>query len=392
MLEAGYAANSPAIKFPAGLLKMPPRYDWSYPGEPDPTRANVADRFAGGRVEGGGSAINGMLWVRGHKNDYNHWESLGCSGWGADTVFPYFKRAENFEGGEDEYRGSDGPQAVSWVRLDHPMTRCFLAAAQEAGHLLNPDYNGRDLLGVSKSQVSQRGGLRVSTADAYLKRARKSGNVDVVLEAAAARITFEGAQATGVDYFVKGEPRHATASKEIIVSAGALASPKLLMLSGIGPAKVLRKHGIDVVADLPGVGENLHDHPHAAIVHEVTERTLNLDTDPFNAAVHGLNFIFRRRGALTSPYAHALLFGRLSEESPWADYEVHFAPYGLTSEGASDGDDMYDADVRAVKLAKEPVVACYPCLLHPKGRGAITLRSNDPGGHSCDLLSGDGER
>jgi len=378
LLEAGGEDRSLALQFPAGLLKVPPKYDWHYRAEPDSTRNGMVEYAAGGRVIGGGSSINGMLWVRGNQADFDYWASLGCQGWDFQSVLPYFRRSESFEAGADGFRGGAGLQSVAWERVSHPMTERFIAAAVEAGHARNPDYNGAVQLGVSRTQLSQKRGMRHSTARAFLAPARRRGNLKLQTGAFVTRIIFDGKRATGVEYSIDGRTMRATAAKEVILSSGALISPKLLMISGIGPADRLREQGIAIIADSPGVGGNLQDHAHAALTYQVTERTLNQDVSPLQAFRHGLNFILRRRGALTSPYAHAVVFGRFSDQSPSPDYEIQFAPYGLTAAPRSDGDVVYDADVRAIVLDKAAIVACYPCILHPKSRGKISLRSSNP--------------
>lgn len=384
LLEAGGSDRSLAIHFPAGLLHLPPRLDWQYPGQPDRSRGDTTDSWAGGRVLGGSSSINGMLWARGAAGDFDSWAAMGCEGWDYQGVLPYFRSAEAFEGGTNAFRGGSGPQSVMQNRMRHPMTMLFLKAAEAAGHPANPDYNGESPFGAAYTQLSQKGGMRHSTAAAFLSRARRRGNVRIVTDAHATRILFEGQRAVGVEYERRGQRKqaHAGAGAEVIVASGALASPKLLLLSGIGPAAQAARLGIAVVADRPGVGMNLQEHPHAALVYSVKGRTLNQDTDLFRAVGHGLDFLFRRRGALTSPYAHAVVFGRLDPASPVPEYQIQFAPYGLDPTSTASGG--VDRHPRAVRLSKDAKICAYPTILHPEARGSITLASADP--HDTPLI------
>jgi len=378
LLEAGGSDRSPAVRFPAGLLRMPPRLDWHYPGEPEAWREGLVNYWAGGRCLGGSSSINGMLWVRGHREDFDRWAEMGCTGWDYESVLPSFRSIETFEDGADEYRGNGGEQHVSWLRMNHPATRAFMAAANEAGHPRNPDYNGAQLTGTSFSQVSQRRGLRHSTADAFLRKALRRPNLCLVSGAHVTRVLFEGKRAIGVEYRQGDALRQALCGREIVLAAGALASPRILLLSGVGPARALRGLGIAPVADLPGVGQNLQDHPHAALGYRVKLRTLNQDTSLLRAMGHGIDFVLRRRGALTSPYAHALVFARFDRQDGRPDFEIQFSPYGLSGASEDGEHSAADHDTRAVRLSKEPMVFAYPCLLHPEGRGAVSLRSADP--------------
>jgi choline dehydrogenase len=376
LLEAGGSDLVPAVQFAAGILNLPPRLDWLYPGQPDGSRGGVIDHWAGGRVLGGGSSINGMLWARGAAGDYDNWARMGAEGWDYEGVLPFFRSGETFEGGAGPWRGSDGPQSVMWNRMHHPMAERFLAAAQAAGHPLNPDYNGQSPFGASFTQLSQKGGMRHSSARAFLSRAKRRANVRVATEATVTQIMLENGRACGVAYRQGGEIRQARTNGEVILSAGSLVSPKLLLLAGIGPEAQLAEFGITTIADRPGVGANLQDHPHAALGYRVKGRTLNQDTSPIRALGHGLDFIVRRRGALTSPYCHVVVFGRFDPQSPVPEYQIQFSPFGL--EPGDDGSDAGSRDCRAVKLSKDSLVYAYPAVMHPEARGSVSLASADP--------------
>jgi choline dehydrogenase len=378
VLEAGGSDRNPAIAFPAGLLHLPARLDWQYQGQPDPSRNGTVDVWAGGKVLGGSSSINGMLWARGAAADFDGWAAAGCPGWDYESVLPYFRRSESFEGGADAYRGGAGPQRISWIRIKHPMTEKFLKAAAAAGHPLNPDYNGASPFGASITQLSQKNGMRHSVARAFLDRARKRDGVRVETHAYVTRILFEDNRAAGIEFTRDGQRMIARTQGEVILSAGALISPKLLLLSGIGASGQLGRFGIQPISDLAGVGENLQEHPHAALAFKVNARTLNQDTDFFHAIGHGLNFLLRRRGAITSPYAHAVVFGRLDPASPVPQFQIQFSPYGLDPAQSDDGSGAADRHPRAVTLSRQSMICAYPTILHPQARGTIRLASANP--------------
>jgi len=378
LLEAGGHDLHYQLQFPAGMLHMKPEWDWNYQAEPDPSRNGLQDYWASGRVLGGSSSINAMVWVRGNRADFDNWASLGCTGWDYDSVLPYFRRAESWEDGADDYRGGNGPQTVSYMRISNPLIPAFVQAAQEAGHPLNPDYNGASQRGVATGQVSQRRGMRASTARTYLSPARRRKNLSLTTHAQVTRIIIENGRAVGAEYVADGRTMQVRAAREVVLSAGAIASPKILMLSGIGPAAHLREKGIDVLVDLPGVGHNLMEHPHAPLKFEVTERTLNMDLTPLRMVKHGLDFAFRRRGGVTSGFNHAILFAQ-SEAATWCDIEMQFFAFGIGAETEEVADEYgLGHEVSKIGPDKYPVVTVMPAFLHPTGRGTVTLRSTDP--------------
>jgi choline dehydrogenase len=391
LLEAGRRASSPAVRVPALIQKIPSDLNWLYPVEPDGSRNGLVDPYSSGRCLGGSTAINAMMWVRGHRLDYDGWAEAGCDGWDHASVLPYFRRSERFEDGGDAYRGGAGPQRVVRTRVSHPLARRFVEAASQTGLVRLGDYNGAAADGVGLSQVTQVRGLRQTAADAFLRPARRRPNLTVRTGAVAARISFEGRRTVGVEYLLEGRRAVARARREVLLSAGALGSPKLLLLSGVGPAEELSSLGIPVVADLPGVGRNLHDHPAASLVFEVTQRTLNQDVTPIRLLRHGLDFVVRGRGAITSTSNHAVAFDRLDPASPVPEAEVIFVAYGLAAAGeeAADGRTVGGRMRRLTarsggredgrrQAAAEPLVTAQAVLLHPRSRGRVTLRSSDP--------------
>ena len=381
LLEAGPSDRSPYIHIPAGLAKLRGLH-WGYMGEPDPSKFDATGPpWGAGKVLGGGSSVNGMVWVRGNHADFDEWAELGCGGWDFPGVLPYFKRAESFEGGADTYRGGDGPTRVCPQRVSHRLTDAFIQAAQNCGYASNPDYNGERQEGVGVCQTNQRRGFRHSTARAYLAPARRRKNLDVFTGALVKRVLFEGRRAVGVEFERRGKTVRATASKEVIVSAGAIASPKVLMLSGVGPAEHLREHGIEVVADSPGVGQNLQEHPVILLLWNVNVSTLNMERTPQGFVKHGLDFMLRGRGPVTAGSGHALLFMKL-RENPYPDVQAGFAPFGMVGARAGDTsqrtlDSPGEHDVTRMELLRRPSVTIFLDVLHPKSRGEIRLRSSN---------------
>lgn len=380
LLEAGGSDRSIAVRIPAALRLLGPKYDWGYQAEPDGSRNGVKNVWNAGKVIGGGSSINAMLWVRGCRGDFDHWAADGCDGWDFDSLLPYFKRSETYSGGPDSYRGGNGPQGVTGLRLSHPVSARFVEAAQQAGFAYNADYNGAEQAGVSWAQSSGRRGLRDSTSTAYLRPVHRRPNLTVRLRSEVTRILFADGRATGVEYVSAGRVRRVEAEREVLVCAGAIGSPKLLMISGVGSADALRAVGVDVVADRPGVGENLMEHPYAILKYRITEPSLNRDLTPIRAARHGLDFILRRRGGLTSPFCHAVVFDRFGESATWSEFQLMFACFAVdagTTHTSGDGT-QFAHDVHAAQIYRGSAVSVYPAVLHPRGRGTVSLRSAEP--------------
>ncbi len=346
-----------------------PREDmnWLYMGEPDPSRNNRVDIWPAGKIIGGGSAINGMMYVRGHSSDYDHWAELGNPGWAYKDVLPYFQRLENSETGDASVRGKQGPQAVSSVRIDSPLTEAFIAAAQEAGIPANTDLNGENQEGVGRCQATQKNGWRYSTARAYLHPVKQRKNLVVQHGAMVSSILIDAGRAKGVRYWQDGVEHTVTAAKGVVLAAGALASPKLLMLSGIGAADELSEHGIDTVVDLPGVGKHLLEHPVVRMsFHVKNARTLTSDLrNPFYSLQHGLDYLLRGRGALATCIGHAHALARTREDLATPNAQIIFAPlsYDLTGQGP--------------KPYTRPAVGVGIGLCRIQSEGSISLRSND---------------
>src|SRR6478735_7966496 len=342
-----------------------PEFDWMYKAEPDASVGGRPDVWPAAKRLGGGSAINGMMFIRGHKWDYDHWAELGATGWDYASVLPYFRRLEHNERGADEWRGEGGPIYVSEVRSRYAVTDDWIEAAEQAGIPRSPDLNGALAEGVDLIQLSQRAGLRCSTAAGYLRR--KPATLEVMTEAQVLRIAVADGRATGVTVRRGGEVLSLSAKAGVVLSAGALNTPRLLMLSGIGPARHLQEHGVAAVRDLPGVGQNLQEHPGCHLVNAVSAHTLNDDARGFAGFRQLLALAFARSGALTTGIGHAQAFVRSREGLPAPNLQLAFSAFAfeITPKGN-------------LALAKDSAVSTFVALMRPNSRGRISLRSADP--------------
>jgi choline dehydrogenase len=369
LIEAGSNGTSPYIHIPAAVSRAlrRPELAWRYPIEPDASRGGRVEVFPCGKTLGGGSAVNGMLFSRGQREDFDDWAALGNPGWSYDELLPYFKRIESSEVGEDKLRGRSGPVSVSRLRSPHPLAGVFVRAAAECGIPQIEDYNGKRQYGVSPVQVSQDRGWRDPASRAYLLPALLRSNLNIVTYALAHRLTFDGRTCTGVVYGKGDRTIRAQARKEVIVSCGAIQSPKLLMLSGLGPADALRASGIEVLNDLPGVGRNLQEHPDVTVSAHVNVETYNLIAlSPVRMALALAEWAALARGPATSPYSQAVAFYNTTASGARPDMEILFAPYAFALTNA-----RTDAYFRGA-------VNIIPSLSRPKARGRVILRSLDP--------------
>ena len=367
LVEAGKGKRDIRSAIPAlmGGIVHTPAFDWMYKAEPDPSVGGRPDVWPAGKRLGGGSSINGMMFIRGHPWDYDHWAQLGATGWDYASVLPFFRRMEDNERGADEWRGQGGPIAVSEARSRYAVTEQWIEAAQQAGYPRSPDLNGQQAEGVDHIQLSQRSGLRSSTASAYM--ARKPATLEVLADAHVLRIELQGRRATGVTIRHAGETRTLRAKAGVVLSAGALNTPRLLMLSGLGPAEHLRTHGIEVVADLQGVGANLQEHPGVHLVNTVSARTLNDESRGLAGAGSMLKFLLGRRGALTTGIGHAQAFVKSRPELPVPNLQLAFSAFAFTV-----------TEKGNLALAKASSVSTFVALMRPESRGRLSLRSPDP--------------
>jgi len=363
VLEAGGSNRHPNITIPAAFPnQFKTKHDWNYQTEPEPFCDNREIYLPRGKALGGSSSMNAMLYVRGRSLDYDTWEQMGATGWSWKDVLPYFMRAEDNSRGASEYHGVGGPVRVEDSHDPNPFAERFLEASEANGIPRIQDYNGPEQDGCSTVQVTQKGGRRWSTADAYLRPAMKRQNVEVVKHAQVIGLEFSGDRVTGVRYRDKrGRQRVAHASQEVILSAGTFNTPQILMLAGIGPAADLQAAGVQVRHDLPGVGKNLQDHPYIVTIFDsIIQGTLADAEHP----KYMLQWLLQKKGPLTTSVAEAFAFVRSRPGLPAADLQYHFAPLFF----AANGFEEY----------KEHSVTLGPCLVSPKSRGELTLRSTDP--------------
>jgi len=369
LLEAGGRDWNPWIHIPVGYFKTMhnPSVDWCYRTEPDPGLNGRALDWPRGKVLGGSSSLNGLLYVRGQPQDYDRWAQMGNPGWGWDDVLPLFKRSERQERGADDYHGDQGPLSVSNMRLQRPICDAWVAAAQEAGYPFNPDYNGATQEGVGYFQLTTRNGRRCSSAVAFLNPVRGRENLTILTRAQASHITFDGTRATGVAYRDRaGVPHVIRAGREVILSSGAIGSPQLMMLSGLGEAAHLAEHGIEVRRDLPGVGRNMQDHLQARLVFKCNEPTLNDEVRSlFDQARIALKYAMFRAGPMAMAASLATGFMRTGDHVETPDIQFHVQPWSADSPG--EGVHPFSAFTMSV------------CQLRPESRGQIRLASADPG-------------
>ncbi|MCR9215184.1 MAG: choline dehydrogenase [Proteobacteria bacterium] len=367
LLEAGGRDLNPWIHIPVGYFKTMnnPNVDWCYETEPDPGLNGRSLGWPRGKVLGGSSSLNGLLYVRGQPQDYDRWRQMGNTGWSWDDVLPHFKNSENQERGADDYHGVGGPLNVSNMRLKRPICDAWVAAAQTAGYTYNDDYNGATQEGVGYFQLTTRNGRRCSAAVAYLNPARSRPNLQIVTHAHAKRVVFDGNKATGVAFENKqGKEVIAHASSEVILSSGAIGSPQLLMLSGIGDATHLRDNGIEVVSDSPGVGKNLQDHLQARLVYNCNEPTLNDEVRSlYNQARIALKYLMFRAGPMTMAASLATGFLKTHPDLEVPDIQFHIQPWSADSPG--EGVHPFSAFTMSV------------CQLRPESRGEILLKSGN---------------
>ncbi|MEM7488911.1 MAG: GMC family oxidoreductase N-terminal domain-containing protein [Pseudomonadota bacterium] len=367
LLEAGARDWNPWIHVPVGYFKTMhnPSVDWCYRTEPDPGLNGRQLDWPRGKVLGGSSSLNGLLYVRGQPEDYDRWRQMDNPGWGWDDVLPLFKRSEKQERGADEFHGDQGTLAVSNMRLQRPICDAWVAAAQAAGYPFNPDYNGTTQEGVGYFQLTAEKGRRCSSAVAFLKPAKRRANLRIVTHAQTERIVIADGRATGVIYRDQaGHTHEVRATAEVIVSSGAIGSPQVLMCSGLGEASQLRDHGIAVTRDLPGVGKNLQDHLQARLVFKCNEPTLNDEVRSlFDQARIALKYAMFRAGPMTMAASLATGFLRTGDHVATPDIQFHIQPWSADSPGA--GVHPFSAFTTSV------------CQLRPESRGEIRLTSPD---------------
>lgn len=370
LVEAGKPDADLRTLVPALIMAVVnnPEYDHGIAAEPDDTIGGRQDIWPAARRLGGGSSINGMIYVRGHRQDYDRWAELGANGWGYADVLPYFRRMERNSAGGDAWRGDAGPIAVSGNRVAYPIIDQYIAAATAFGIARNADHNGeRSGEGTDHSQATQHNGLRCSAAQGYLRGPLSRDSLRVLTQAQVIRLIIEDGRATGIVVRRHGREQVLRARKGVVLCAGALNSPRLLMLSGIGPADELRRHAIPCLVDSPEVGANLQEHVGTQICAATRTRSINSDIRGLAALRQAWDFVVHRRGAITTSMCHAQAFVHSSAAEPIPDVQVSLTAFAFD----------INPQGRAALLDRA-AISLTVCVARPKARGRITLRSSQP--------------
>ncbi|MCH2158525.1 MAG: choline dehydrogenase [Oleiphilaceae bacterium] len=371
VLEAGPEDKTPMIKIPGAFayFMYSRKYNWLYDSEPVPDIRHGKPVFCPrGKTLGGSSAVNAMVYIRGHRSDYDHWESQGNPGWGFDNMLPYFKKSETNERGGDAFHGDKGPLYVSNTHSAYPLNDCFIKGAEQAGYPVTDDFNGPQFEGAGYYQFTIKDGERCGVSRAYLKPALHRNNLSVECEAFVDKILFEGKTAVGVAYTKNGVSHEVKANKEVLLCGGAFNSPQTLMLSGVGDKEELVQHGIPVVNDLPGVGKNLQEHVDACVLVKSKKKD-GFSTTP-NGLLKMLPDVFKyfgsKKGNLANSITQAGAFLKSSPEVEVPDIQMHFVPL------------LFDDCGRDLRLLSQHGYTLHVCVLRPESRGTVSLRSADP--------------
>ncbi|NRG19555.1 choline dehydrogenase [Rhizobiales bacterium] len=374
LLEAGGSDLNFWIWMPIGYGKAfyNRKINWMYETEADPGLNGRKGYWPRGKVLGGSSSINAMVYIRGQHDDFNDWKAMGNPGWGWEDVLPYFKRCETNDAGASEFRGGSGPLHVSTMKRDlHPLCDVFLEAGQQAGFRHNADFNGADQEGVGCYQITAKGGFRMSAARAYLSSVKKRPNVTILTHAHATKVLMEGRRAVGVVFLRDGKQATIRTSREVILSAGAVNSPQLLMLSGIGGAQELRAHGIEVAVERKGVGRHLQDHLGLDYLYRSKVPTLNNQLNPWwGKLLQGMRYVATRRGPLSLSVNQAGGFVKTNPGESRPNMQLYFSPVSYTKAPKGKRPLMNPDPFPGFLLGIQPT--------RPTSRGRITLRSGDP--------------
>jgi choline dehydrogenase len=348
-----------------------PNVNWLYQTEPDASSGGRSHRWPKGKVLGGSSSINGLLYIRGQHADFDGWRDSGCVGWGSEEVLPYFRRAEHQERGESEWHGVGGPQNVADFSTRHPLSAAMLEACVEAGIPRSADINGAEQEGVTWFQLTTRHGQRCSTAVGYLHPAMGRANLKVQTHAHATRVLFDGKRAVGVEYLQHGQRRRVRAAAEVILAAGSVASPQLLEVSGVGNGALQQRQGIPVVTDLPAVGENLQDHYMIGAQWRVKSSYVTVNELSHGVRLGGevLRYLFTRKGLLSFAVAHIVAFHRSAPDLGRPDLQFHLMAASMDLEQL--------AKTQALVLERQPGMTCTPCQIRPESRGHVHIKSPD---------------
>ncbi|MEO1324520.1 MAG: GMC family oxidoreductase N-terminal domain-containing protein [Pseudomonadota bacterium] len=376
LLEAGPKDSSPLIHIPVGFASTlkDPKINWMYETEPDPETNNRTHVWPRGKVLGGSSSINGLLYVRGQRQDYDNWAQMGLYGWSYDDLHPYFLKSQHQERKDFDGHGVGGPLNVSDVTETHPVSDAVIEAGKALG-LEHKDVNGEDQEGIGYYQLTVKNGRRCSAAVAYLNPVKSRKNLKIVTEALASKILFEGKRAMGVEYSRRGKSKKAWARAEVILSGGAVNSPQLLELSGIGDPRILKQQNIEVVSALPGVGENLQDHFYIASRYRLKPNapSINAQSRGIRLAGEVLKFFVQRKGLLTLSAAHIAAFVKTRPGLATPDVQFHILPGTMDIKKMTEQGDM--------QLESQPGLTISPCQLRPESRGSVHITSPDYKAH-----------
>lgn len=370
LIEAGKREKLNLTHLPAMLIHTigKKRYDWNYQTQPDPTRGGLVESWPRGRIPGGSSAINGMIFIRGAAEDYDAWEAMGNKGWGWDSVLPYFRKMETADNDKDNaFRGGMGPQRVSALRWHHPISKQFIDSFQAAGVPYNPDLNGAVHEGVSWNQGATREGKRLSSWEAFVRPKLGDPNMHFMDGTVVERILFDVTKANGVAAVRDAQRITLKARKGVILSAGAINSPQILMLSGIGDSVQLKRHGIAPLVDSPEVGRNMMEHPGLYVLAELDVETANSMAKPINGAKSFIQWLFKRSGFMSVPTAQVLAFLKTSPDLTETDLQFHLFPFGWTRKKNG-----------RIQVPDKNLVTILVNINHPKSVGHLELASADP--------------
>ena len=374
LLEAGGRDTSPMIHIPVGYAQTlkDPKVNWLFETEPDPGTGDRVHVWPRGKVLGGSSSINGLLYIRGQREDYDGWRQMGCAGWGWDDLEPYFLKSQNQERAGMTGHGTGGPLNVSDVTQRHPVSDAVIDACEQAGIPRNDDVNSSRQEGATYYQLTVKNGRRCSAAVAYLNPVKSRPNLTIETGALARRVLFEGRRAVGVEFAQGGEVRTAHANAEVILSGGAVNTPQILQLSGVGPGELLQAHGIDLVSELPGVGENLQDHYVVGLRYRLKPGVISVNEMTRGPRFIGelFKYVFQKKGLLTLSAAHIAALVRTRPELATPDVQYHILPATMDAEKM--------AEEQVMELERLPGLTIAPCQLRPESRGRIRIKSPDP--------------
>jgi choline dehydrogenase len=368
MIEAGGEAKSLLVQMPVGFARLVghPGFDWRYEQDPDPSIHGRRFIWSAGKLLGGGSSINGQVYIRGTLRDFDRWEAIGATGWGGKQVWPYFLRSESWAGADHPSHSRGGYLSVSPMRDFHPLCRTFLEACAENGIQTLSDYHAGNMDGAFLTDASQRDGWRCSTEKAFLRIARARDNLEVITQAEVQGVVIEAGRAVGVNVRRGGEQQRIQARGEVLICAGTVGSAALLLRSGIGPGSHLQSRGVKVIHDLPGVGQNLQEHAGVGQNKFVTVSTLNAEMGPLHMMRHAFQFMNGRKGALSAPAVQVMALARTRSDLEEPDVQLHFLPLSYDIEADT-------VSTASAKMPKEPTITIISTLCQPRSRGRVEL-------------------